>query len=84
MGDPAPPTRVPCPTEPAVSIVIPVYGKWAFTAACLRSLVEAEGRDGQGGENRAGLAVDRGARSNDLEFVGDGVAGVGVEGVFNF
>jgi len=40
VGDPDTPTRIPCAERPAVSIVIPVYNKWAYTAACLRSLAE--------------------------------------------
>ena len=38
IGDPEPPARLPKPETPAVSVVIPVHGKWAYTAACLRSL----------------------------------------------
>jgi len=40
VGDPAPPAALPCPAQPLVSIIIPVYNKWPFTAACLRSLAE--------------------------------------------
>ena len=37
------PFAVPCATAPRVSIVIPVYNKIAYTAACLRSLAEHAG-----------------------------------------
>jgi GT2 family glycosyltransferase len=40
IGDPEPPARLPKSDEPKVSIVIPVYNKWEYTAACLRSLAE--------------------------------------------
>jgi GT2 family glycosyltransferase len=40
IGDPDPPASLPCPEQPEVSIVIPVYNKWEYTAACLRSLAE--------------------------------------------
>ncbi len=32
------------PAQPTVSIVIPVYNNWAYTAACLHSLLEIKGR----------------------------------------
>jgi GT2 family glycosyltransferase/glycosyltransferase involved in cell wall biosynthesis len=35
-----PPAAVPAPATPLVSIVIPTYGKLAYTCACLASLVE--------------------------------------------
>ncbi len=37
------PFAVPCSDTPHVSIVIPVYNKFAYTAACLRSLAEHAG-----------------------------------------
>jgi len=40
IGDLAVPHRFARPERPEVSIVIPVHGKWAYTAACLRSLAE--------------------------------------------
>ena len=40
VGDPDTPDQMPCAPNPEVSIVIPVYNKWAYTAACLRSLAE--------------------------------------------
>ena len=40
IGNPEAPPRLPCPEQPQVSIVIPVHNKWAYTAACLRSLAE--------------------------------------------
>jgi GT2 family glycosyltransferase/glycosyltransferase involved in cell wall biosynthesis len=43
VGDPGAPLQLPHPANPDVSIVIPVYNKWAYTAACLRSLLEASG-----------------------------------------
>jgi GT2 family glycosyltransferase/glycosyltransferase involved in cell wall biosynthesis len=41
IGDPEVTRPLPFPDQPVVSIVIPVYNKWAYTAACLRSLLEA-------------------------------------------
>jgi GT2 family glycosyltransferase len=41
IGDPTPPASLPCSTEPRVSIIIPVFNKWAYTAACLRSLADS-------------------------------------------
>ncbi len=38
VGDPEPPGSLPRAEKPAVSIVIPVYNKWEYTAACLRSI----------------------------------------------
>jgi GT2 family glycosyltransferase len=40
VGDPGAPQRLPRAAQPDVSIVIPVYNKWVYTAACLRSLAE--------------------------------------------
>jgi GT2 family glycosyltransferase/glycosyltransferase involved in cell wall biosynthesis len=40
VGDPDAPERIPRAEQPDVSIVIPVFNKWAYTAACLRSLAE--------------------------------------------
>ena len=40
IGDTSPPAALPCPDAPTASIVIPVYNKWEYTAACLRSLAE--------------------------------------------
>ncbi len=40
IGDPEPPSEFPAVGEPDVSIVIPVYNQWEYTAACLRSLAE--------------------------------------------
>jgi GT2 family glycosyltransferase len=37
---PEPPASMPRPEQPRASIVIPVFNNWAYTAACLRSLVE--------------------------------------------
>lgn len=44
IGNPEPPAALPCPDQPLVSIVIPVFNKWPYTAACLRSLMAAETR----------------------------------------
>ena len=44
IGDPDAPDHLPWPENPDVSIVIPVYDKWSYTAACLRSLAEADNR----------------------------------------
>ncbi|NNL95266.1 MAG: glycosyltransferase, partial [Xanthomonadales bacterium] len=41
IGDPSPPTRIACADRPLVSIIIPVFNQWVYTAACLRSLAEA-------------------------------------------
>ena len=41
IGDPVPPEAFPQVADPEVSVVIPVYNKWAYTAACLRSLAES-------------------------------------------
>jgi GT2 family glycosyltransferase/glycosyltransferase involved in cell wall biosynthesis len=41
VGDPEPPGRFPREENPEVSIVIPVYNQWIYTAACLRSLAES-------------------------------------------
>ncbi len=43
IGDPAPPAEFPEIRNPDVSIVIPVYNQWEYTAACLRSLAETDG-----------------------------------------
>ncbi len=40
IGNPDAPPRLPFPAQPEVSIVIPVYNKWEYTAACLRSLAD--------------------------------------------
>jgi GT2 family glycosyltransferase len=40
IGDPDPPSGFPATSQPDVSIVIPVFNKWTYTAACLRSLAE--------------------------------------------
>ncbi len=37
----APPAQLPNPGEPAVSIIIPAFNEWPFTARCLASLAEA-------------------------------------------
>jgi GT2 family glycosyltransferase len=42
IGDPDPPSRMPRSEHPLVSIVIPVHNQWVYTAACLRSIAEAE------------------------------------------
>jgi len=41
IGDPDAPQRVPRAERPRVSIIIPVYNKWQYTAACLRSVAQA-------------------------------------------
>jgi GT2 family glycosyltransferase len=46
IGDPDIPASVPRADQPEVSVVIPVYNKWSYTAACLRSLAEATCRAG--------------------------------------
>jgi len=42
VGNPEPPPAFPQVGEPDVSIVIPVFNKWAYSAACLRSLAETQ------------------------------------------
>jgi len=44
IGAPEPPDGFPEVSDPLVTIVIPVYNKWEYTAACLRSLAETECR----------------------------------------
>ena len=44
IGDPQPPEAFPLIKCPDVSIVIPVFNKWVYTAACLRSLLETTGK----------------------------------------
>jgi len=41
IGDPNPPPVVPRAARPLVSIIIPVYNQWKYTASCLRSIVQA-------------------------------------------
>ncbi len=40
IGDPNPPSSVPNSDSPVISIVIPAYNNWLYTAACLRSIAE--------------------------------------------
>ncbi len=40
IGDPEAPSAFPDVEDPDVSIIIPVYNKWLYSAACLRSLAE--------------------------------------------
>ncbi len=40
IGNPEPPGHLPVSDEPVVSIIIPVYNQWLYTAACLRSMAE--------------------------------------------
>jgi GT2 family glycosyltransferase len=42
IGNPDPPAGFPDTPDPEISIVIPVYNKWEYTAACLRSLAETQ------------------------------------------
>ena len=44
IGNIEAPPAFPETDQPKVSIVIPVYNKWAYTAACLRSLLEFKGK----------------------------------------
>jgi len=46
IGNPDPPAKMPRAEHPLVSIVIPVYNKWVYTAACLRSIADAECKAG--------------------------------------
>jgi len=40
IGSPDPPVHLPVSDDPEVSIIIPVFNQWLYTAACLRSLAE--------------------------------------------
>ena len=40
IGDPEPPDRLPVSDNPEVTVIIPVFNQWPYTAACLRSLAE--------------------------------------------
>lgn len=44
IGDVQAPPDFPFTEQPLVSVVIPVYNKWHYTAACLRSLLDVKGR----------------------------------------
>ncbi len=44
LGSPQPPAAFPPADQPDVSIIIPVYNQWVYTAACLRSLSETAGK----------------------------------------
>ncbi len=44
IGDLKPPSAFPITEQPQVSIIVPVYNKWVYTAACLRSLLEVKGK----------------------------------------
>jgi GT2 family glycosyltransferase/glycosyltransferase involved in cell wall biosynthesis len=44
IGEGQAPEAFPVTDLPKVSIVIPVYNKWIYTAACLRSLLEVKGK----------------------------------------
>jgi len=44
IGESTAPESFLQPAEPEVSLLIPVYNKWEFTAACLRSLAETQCR----------------------------------------
>ena len=46
IGDPTPPGEFQDIRDPEISIVIPVYNNWEYTAACLRSLAETPGEAG--------------------------------------
>ncbi len=91
IGNPEPPSGFPVPGDPEVSIVIPVFNKWAYTAACLRSLAETECRadfevivvDDQSSDETparldqvSGLVYLR--NENNLGFVGSCNRGAGV------
>lgn len=46
IGDTKPPSGLPLHEQPLVSIIIPVFNKWTWTAACLRSLVNTKNKAG--------------------------------------
>ncbi len=83
VGNPQAPAVFPQPDQPDVSIVIPVYNKWIYTAACLRSLMETTGKysfevivvdDQSSDETAAQLAQIKGLKhlrnEQNLGFVG--------------
>ncbi|MFC1778114.1 glycosyltransferase, partial [Pseudomonadota bacterium] len=44
IGESNAPDAFPKTKQPKVSIIIPVYNKWSYTAACLTSLLEVKGK----------------------------------------
>jgi GT2 family glycosyltransferase len=44
IGESNAPDAFPATDQPKVSIIIPVFNQWAYTAACLSSLLEDEGK----------------------------------------
>jgi GT2 family glycosyltransferase len=46
VGDAQAPPVMPRADRPAVSIIIPVYNQWQYTAACLRSIAQARNTAG--------------------------------------
>ncbi len=44
IGESNAPSTFPNPAQPKASIIIPVYNQWAYTAACLTSLLEVKGK----------------------------------------
>ncbi len=44
IGNPEPPDQLPVSDQPEVTVIIPVFNKWAYTAACLRSLADTSCR----------------------------------------
>ncbi len=46
VGDAQAPQTMPRAPRPAVSIIIPVYNQWPYTAACLRSIAQASNTAG--------------------------------------
>jgi GT2 family glycosyltransferase len=83
IGDPEPPARMPRAEQPMVSIIIPVHNQWTYTAACLRSIVEADCKAGfevividdassdETGERLAGVrGIDAASNRKNLGFIG--------------
>jgi GT2 family glycosyltransferase/glycosyltransferase involved in cell wall biosynthesis len=82
-ADPSPPVCVPCSNQPLISIIIPAYNNWNYTAACLRSIAEARCLqkievivvdDESSDETEAGIAEIEGLRyfrtEQNLGFIG--------------
>ncbi|GMR14405.1 MAG: hypothetical protein BMS9Abin30_0006 [Gammaproteobacteria bacterium] len=83
IGDPQPPDAFPVSDQPDVSIILPVYNQWVYTAACLRSLLVTAGKysfevivvDDQSSDETAGYLAQIGGlkylrNDENLGFVG--------------
>lgn len=70
IGDPNAPPRMPAAENPQVSIIIPVYNKWVYTAACLRSLTDTRCRS-----SFEVIVVDDGSSDDSFEQL-EGIEGL--------